>query len=78
MPLGDVIAAATSRPAAAIGWGDRIGSLTPGHFADIAILEVSHDPVTITDSYGVAEQVSRNLVARTTIVGGEVLDRSIS
>lgn len=77
MPLDEVVAAATSRPAAAIGWGDRIGSLALGHLADIAILEVSHDPVTITDSYGASERVSRNLLARTTIVGGEVLERAM-
>lgn len=75
MPLDNVVAAATSRPAGAIGWGDRIGSLAPGQLADIAILEVSHDPVTITNSYGVAERVERSLVARTTIVGGAVLER---
>jgi dihydroorotase len=75
MPLDEVIAAATARPAAAIGWGDRIGSLAPGHLADIAILELSHNEVTITDSYGMSEQVSQNLVARTTIVGGHVLER---
>jgi dihydroorotase len=75
MPLDEVIAAATARPAAAIGWGDRIGSLAPGHLADIAILDLSHNEVTITDSYGMSEQVSQNLVARTTIVGGHVLER---
>lgn len=73
MPLEDVIAAATSRPAAAIGWGDRIGSLSPGHIADIAVLDVAENDVTITDSYGAAEIVSRNLVARWTIIGGDVM-----
>ena len=40
MPLADVVGAATAAPAAAIGWGDRAGSLKPGRCADVAVLEL--------------------------------------
>ena len=33
MSLPAVVRAVTSAPAAAIGWGDRIGALTPGFVA---------------------------------------------
>ncbi len=76
MPLGDVVAAATSRAATAIGWGDRIGSLAPGHCGDVAILRIDETPIVLTDSYGAAETVTRRLVAVSTIVGGRVLARA--
>jgi len=75
MPLVDVVAASTSRPAKAIGWGDRIGSLRPGHLADVAILAVEDREVVLTDSYGVSETVRRQIVARSTIVGGKAMAR---
>ena len=40
MPLTEVIRAVTSTPAAAIGWGDRIGSLTVGTEADVTVLSL--------------------------------------
>ncbi len=39
MPLPAAVAAATTLPAAAIGVGDRFGSLTPGHAADAVLLD---------------------------------------
>ena len=39
MSLYEVVKASTSAAAAAIGWGDRIGSLQLGRVADITVLE---------------------------------------
>jgi N-acetylglucosamine-6-phosphate deacetylase len=39
MPLAEAVAAATAVPAAAVGVGDRFGSLTPGHAADAVLLD---------------------------------------
>ncbi len=40
MSLPQVVAASTAAPAAAIGWGDRIGSLGVGRPADITVLQL--------------------------------------
>ena len=43
VPALDVIRAVTSNAAEMLGWGDRIGSIEPGKFADL--IAVSGDPV---------------------------------
>ncbi|MEE8492159.1 MAG: amidohydrolase/deacetylase family metallohydrolase [Acidimicrobiia bacterium] len=50
--LEEVIAMATSRPAAAIGWEDRLGTLGVGSEADIALLRMEEGPVTLVDALG--------------------------
>ncbi|WP_242904913.1 amidohydrolase/deacetylase family metallohydrolase [Actinomadura terrae] len=52
MPLADVVRAATTSPAAALGWGDRIGALRPGAEADIAVLKWENGEFTYTDALG--------------------------
>ncbi|MGH2350881.1 MAG: amidohydrolase/deacetylase family metallohydrolase [Chloroflexota bacterium] len=75
MPLIDVIRASTVRPAEAIGWADRIGSLAPGRPADIAILALEDGDFPLTDSYRTLETAGQRLVARHTISAGHVLER---
>ena len=43
MPPLDIIRAATTNAAELLGWGDRVGSIEPGKFADI--IAVSGDPL---------------------------------
>ena len=43
MPALDVSRAGTSNAAEMLGWGDRIGTIEPGKFADL--IAVSGDPV---------------------------------
>ena len=54
MSLFDVVAAMTSTPARAIGWEDRIGSLTHGYLADITVLQkdVFDKPQLVEDCQG--------------------------
>jgi dihydroorotase len=59
MPLEEVIAAATSRPAAAIGKAGQFGSLKPGMPADIAVLELADRPVTYRDNNGQPVEAAR-------------------
>ena len=40
MPLNAIIGAVTITPATAVGWDDRIGSLTKNYVADITVLEM--------------------------------------
>lgn len=43
MPALELIRAATSSAADMLGWQDRVGSLKPGHYADL--IAVSGDPL---------------------------------
>jgi dihydroorotase len=74
MDLQDVIRAATYAPAQAIGRADQIGSLQPGMAGDVAILALEEGEFSLTDSYRQAETARRRLVARHTIVAGDLLD----
>ena len=75
MPLVEVIRASTIRPATAVGWGDRIGSLEVGKAGDVAILALEAGEFALADSRKNSETASQRLVARHTIVGGTVLER---
>ena len=61
---------ATTRAAAAIGLGDRVGSLTPGKAADLIVLDLAgspflpwDDPVTAAVFGGAPERVALSVVA---------------
>jgi predicted amidohydrolase len=74
MSLEAAVAASTVAPARAIGWDDRIGSLRPGLAGDVAVLAVEEGSFPLTDSYRTSELVTRRLVARYTVCGGELLE----
>lgn len=76
LPMGlsmeKIIASCTVDAAKAVGWQDRIGSLEVGREADIAVLKVVDDPVTLRDSLG-AERVHKQRIApQWTVRAGEV------
>ena len=50
--LEEVNAMATTRPAAAIGWENRLGTLGVGSEAVIALLRMEEGPVTLVDALG--------------------------
>jgi dihydroorotase len=64
MPIADVVAAGTSQAAAAIGWGDRIGSIAVGMEADLALLELKETDCQLEDSQGQLRRCTRRLVGR--------------
>ncbi len=76
LPLGlsfeRIIAACTINAARAVGWQDRIGSLEVGREADIAVLQIVDDPVTLRDSAGKERLHQRRIAAKWTIRAGEV------
>jgi dihydroorotase len=73
MPLTEVIAAATSRPAAAIGRAEYCGSLAQGRRADIAILRPHGAALSLFDSYLDERRTAELLSCAATIVAGEIL-----
>ena len=76
LPLGlnleQIIANCTANAARAVGWQDRIGSLEVGREADIAVLQIVDEPVTLWDSLGAEKVHKQRIAARWTIRAGEV------
>ena len=76
LPLGlsfdEIISKCTVDAARVIGWQDRIGSLEVGREADIAVLQILDDPVTLRDSVGAEKLHKQRIAAKWTIRGGEV------
>ena len=76
LPLGlsleQIIANCTVNAARVIGWQDRIGSLEVGREADIAVLQILDDPVTLRDSVGGEKLHKQRIAARWTIRAGEM------
>ncbi len=70
MSLEEVVRAATSAPAAAVGLEHLVGSLAVGHPADIALFEVREGYYDFLDVDGCARQAERLLVNRLTLVDG--------
>lgn len=73
MPLTEVIAATTSRAAAAIGRADTSGAIRPGRRADIAVLRHRTDALELFDSYLSSRRTTGLLTCEATIVAGQVL-----
>ncbi len=72
MALEDVVAAATTRPAAVIR-RDDLGTLRPGAPADIALLALDDEPVELVDVLGARRTADRRLRAVATFVAGQKL-----
>jgi dihydroorotase len=78
LPLGlsfeQIIANCTVNAARAVGWQDRIGSLEVGREADIAVLQILDDPITLRDSVGAEKLHRQRIAAKWTIRAGEVFE----
>ena len=76
LPMGlsfdEIIAKCTVDAARVIGWQDRIGSLEVGREADIAVLQILDDPVTLRDSVGGEKLHQQRIAAKWTVRAGEV------
>ena len=76
LPLGlsfdEIISKCTVDAARVVGWQDRIGSLEVGREADIAVLQILDDPVTLRDSVGGEKLHKQRIAAKWTIRVGEV------
>ncbi|MEQ8785764.1 MAG: amidohydrolase/deacetylase family metallohydrolase [Pirellulaceae bacterium] len=73
VPLERVIEMSTTRPAAALGRQDELGTLRPGTVADIALLERREGRFVLTDSYRATRVGRELLVAACTIRRGEIV-----
>ncbi len=75
LPLEDVIAKATVRPAEIIGRVPLLGTLQTGAPADIALFDLVEGPVTFVDTKGAQRRGSRYLSPVQTIRGGRPFGR---
>jgi hypothetical protein len=76
IPMGlsfeKIIAACTVDAAKVVGWQDRIGSLEVSREADIAVLQIVDDPVTLHDSVGGKKLHKQRIAAKWTVRAGEL------
>jgi dihydroorotase len=76
LPLGltleQIIANCTVNAARVVGWHDRIGSLEVGREADVAVLQIVDEPITLRDSVGGEMTHKQRIAAKWTIRAGEV------
>lgn len=70
MPLEDVVAAVTSRPASVIGRDSDIGAIEIGREADVAVFRLVEEPVESRDAYGHTRQLDRWIEVTSTIRKG--------
>ena len=74
MELPDVIRAATSTPASAIGREHSIGALAPAREGDLSVFELRSGRWALPDAAGATEVVERLLVPRMAVLAGHVRD----
>jgi len=71
MDLFEVVRRVTSTPAEVLGMPDEIGTLKPGAFADIAVLEMQDGEFDLTDTFGITETGHTHLEPRYIFRGGQ-------
>jgi dihydroorotase len=74
MPLRDVVAACTSRPAELLGVDREVGTLQVGSYADVALFRLLTGSFPLYDIFGEMREANRLLVNTLTIVGGRPLE----
>jgi dihydroorotase len=72
MPLGDVVRAATSTPARAIGRSGELGSLVPGASGDAAVFAIEEGRFPYEDADGNVMEGAKRWAPRLTVRAGRV------
>ncbi len=75
--LPEVIAAATCKPAGLMGLQGKIGTLSAGAYADIAIFHMDINLVTFRDTLKQTRQGNRMLLPYMTILNGQIVFRDL-
>ena len=74
LSMDQLVGACTMNPARVIGWQNRIGSLEVGREADMAVLQLIEEAVTLRDCVGGKMTADQRIAARWTIRRGEVFE----
>ena len=72
MPLADVVRAVTAAPAGVIGRAGKLGTLTPGAVADVAVYELQEGSFDYEDAHGQHITGRQRFVPTLTLRAGEV------
>jgi len=72
MPLADVVRAVTAAPARVIGRAGKLGTLTPGAVADVAVYELQEGSFDYEDAHGQHITGRHRFVPTLTLRAGEV------
>ncbi|MDR3561338.1 MAG: amidohydrolase family protein [Negativicutes bacterium] len=75
--LKNVVKACTATPAGLIGMDGKVGTLTPGAYADVAVFRLKELPVMMEDIFGETLALSQVFIPRLTVLGGRVVYRSL-
>ena len=70
--LEQVVTMCTLNPAKALGQEHRIGALTPGHQADVSVLEIREGDWVVYDVVGGQRRTEKAIVPALTIKGGQI------
>jgi dihydroorotase len=71
MPLADVLAAVTTRPAAALGRFGELGTLAVGAVADLTVLELADEPHEVADTMGNVRRIDQRVRIQHTVRAGQ-------
>jgi len=77
IPLQRVVKACTSTPARLIGMEGKIGTLSPGAYADIAIFQLKEMTILLRDIFDQELACNQILIPRLTVLKGRVVYRSL-
>jgi dihydroorotase len=77
MPLAEVIRSCTETPARAMNLEGKIGALSPGSAADIAILKIREGPITFHDAWGNRVEGAGLFLPQVTIKAGRIVYKRI-
>ena len=75
--LQNVVKACTATPAKLLGMGGKIGTLSPGAHADVAIFQLKEMQLQLEDVFGEKLTCSQVFVPRATVLKGRVVYRSL-
>jgi len=75
--LQNVVKACTSTPARLIGMEGKIGTLTPGAYADVAVFKLKEMPMQLQDVFGERMICSKVFIPQMTVLNGRVVYRSL-
>ncbi|GAA2581235.1 amidohydrolase/deacetylase family metallohydrolase [Dactylosporangium fulvum] len=73
LPVEEVVAATTIRPARALGLPEGVGTLAPGAPADVAVFRVEDGPFELVDVHQQRRSAKQRLVNEATYIAGRLL-----
>ena len=77
LSLQSIVKACTSTPASLIGMKGKLGTLSPGAYADVAVFQLKEMHLQLEDIFGEVLDCNQVLIPRMTVLNGSVVYRSM-